>query len=264
MRVCFFSLLLGYSLMLASQENHFKFASYSEPSADKNFFRLGDKVLTLVKHGSDDNKPFVLLSLHNNEYTALQTGRNYIEENGGSFYELANNNERLVSFQLMDKEYLFDPNRIFTYKGREANLKMNKSWTRTAHDQVLLFARFILNEIPERKTIVALHNNTDEEYNIHDYKKGGRLAKDAKEVFINPALDVDDFYLTTDDNLFERLKAQNYNTVLQSANGAADDGSLSVYCAKVNRNYINIETQFDHIEEQQMMLYVLEKVLKDF
>jgi hypothetical protein len=262
MRTCFFSLLLGYSLLVAAQEDHYTFTSNPEPFTERNYFRLGDRVLALAKHGYEDNKPFVLLSLHNNEQTAIQTGLEYVSENGGTLYELVNNQQRNISFVLMDQRYLFDPNRIFTYKGREANLKMFRSWDKRTHDEVLKFAQFILSEIPFRKTIVALHNNTNEEYDITDYKRGGRYYRDAKAVHTNPDMDLDDFFLTTDAATYKRLKELNYNVVLQNNAKVKDDGSLSVYCARVNRKYVNIETQFGHAGVQQEMLDVLEKVLK--
>lgn len=262
MRLCFFSLLVGYSLLLAAQEDNFTFTSNSRPFTERNFFRLGDRVLTLAKHGNDDTKPFILLSLHNNEHTAIQTGMNYVTENGGAFYQLINEGERNVAFVLMDQRYLFDPNRIFTYRGREANLRLFQSLNKRTHDQVLQFAQFILNEIPFRKTIVALHNNTDGEYDLGDYKRGGKYHRETRAVHYNPDMDLDDFFLTTDETVYRRLKDLNYNVVLQNNSKVKDDGSLSVYCAKVNRKYINIETQFGHTGVQQEMLDVLEKVLK--
>jgi hypothetical protein len=262
MRLCFFSLLVGYSLLLAAQEDNFTFTSNSKPFTERNFFRLGNRVLTLAKHGTDDTKPFVLLSLHNNEHTAIQTGMSYVTENGGAFYQLINEGERNVTFVLMDQRYLFDPNRIFTYRGREANLRLFQSLNKRTHDQVLQFAQFILNEIPFRKTIVALHNNTDGEYDLKDYKRGGNYHGETKAVHYNPDMDLDDFFLTTDETVYRRLKDLNYNVVLQNNSKVKDDGSLSVYCAKVNRKYINVETQFGHTGVQQEMLDVLEKVLK--
>lgn len=261
MRLCFFSLLVGYSLLLAAQEDNFTYTSNSEPFTERNFFRLGNRVLTLAKHGNHDTKPFVLLSLHNNEHTAIQTGLDYVSENGGAFYQLINEGERNVSFELMNQRYLFDPNRIFTYRGREANLRMFKSLDKRTHDQVLQFAQFILNEIPFRKTIVALHNNTEGEYDLNEYRKGGKYYRETKAVHYNPDMDLDDFFLTTDETVYERLKNLNYNVILQNNSKVKDDGSLSVYCAKVNRKYINIETQFGHTGVQQEMLDVLEKVL---
>jgi hypothetical protein len=262
MRLCFFSLLVGYSLWVAAQGDNFTYTSNSKPFTERNFFRLGDRVLTLARHGYEDEKPFVLLSLHNNEHTAIQTGINYVAENGGAFYQLVNEGERNVAFTLLDQRYLFDPNRIFTYKGRETNLKMFNSWDKRTHEQVLRFAQFILNEIPLRKTIVALHNNTDAEYDLKDYQKGGKYFRETKALHYNPDMDLDDFFITTDEGVYQRIKELNYNAVLQNNSKVKDDGSLSVYCARINRKYVNIETQFGHTGVQQEMLDVLEKVLK--
>ena len=124
------------------------------------------------------------------------------------------------------------------------------------------FAQFILNAIPFRKTIVALHNNTDKEYDLKDYQRGGEYHRETKAVHYNPDMDLDDFFITTDELVYNRLKEHNYNVVLQNNSKVKDDGSLSVYCARVNRKYVNIETQFGHTGVQQEMLDILEKVLK--
>lgn len=260
MRALLLCLVAGFALQCYGQGTSFSFASYTYPTTEKSFFRLGDKVMTLAKHGDESDKPYIMVSLHHNETTSIAEAKDFVVYNGGVFYELLNNNQRNVSFELLDKKVVFDPNRIFTGWGRTENLKLNKSWNKVADKQLLNFARFILNELPESKTIVAVHNNTDGNYSINSYKKGGELEKDAKEVYHNTTMDADDFFLTTSKTLYDKLKQQECNVVLQS-NKAKDDGSLSIYCAKAFRDYVNVETQHGHTSELKNMLKILEEVL---
>ena len=42
------------------------------------------------------------------------------------------------------------------------------------------------------------------------------------------------------EEVFNRLKAQDLNVVLQQTRKIEDDGSLPVYCAKADRNYLTV------------------------
>lgn len=258
MRFFPFSLLFFFTLSLAGHENNLASHAHSKKNC---FFKLGGKLLSVARHGDEKEAPFVLISLHSNETTAIDAARIFIEKEGGLFLELLNYDQRLIEFNEAGKKFVFDPNRIFTPAGRIANLKLNKSYNRIVAQQVQKFARFILAEIPGNKTIIAVHNNTEGNYTINDYKKGNILENDAELIYQNPALDEDDFFLTTDLSLFKSLKANEFNVVLQHKSKAKDDGSLSIYCARSNRPYVNIETEHEHLDEQQKMLTALQDIL---
>ena len=125
------------------------------------------------------------------------------------------------------------------------------------------FARFIIKIIPENNIIIAVHNNTNDRYSIEDYKQGGGLQKDAEDVYINDAWDKDDFILTTDKGIFEKLKIKKANVILQHPETVTDDGSLSVYCAKIKRQYINIEAQEGHLKQQLQMLQIVKDIIEE-
>ncbi len=259
MRFPIFFLLLFFTLSLSGHEN----SPASHKHSGKNcFFKLGDKLLSIARLGDEKEAPFILISLHSNETTAINTARSFIEKEGGLFLELLNYNQRLVEFNVAEGSFVFDPNRIFTSAGRIANLKLNKSYNNNVERQVQQFARFVLAEIPGNKTVIAVHNNTDGNYTINDYKKGNNLERDALLVYQNPALDEDDFFLTTNLSLFKSLKAEKFNVILQDKGKAKDDGSLSIYCARSNRPYVNVETEHGHLDEQQKMLTALKEILE--
>jgi len=254
-----FFLLLFFTLSISGNEN----PVIHKHNRKTCFFKFGDNLISIARHGEEKESAFVLISLHSNETTAIDGARIFIKNEGGLFLELLNYDQRLIEFNEGERKFSFDPNRIFTPAGRIANLKLNKSYVKMVEHQVQQFAKFILNEIPGNKTIIAVHNNTEGKYTINEYKKGNKLEKDAKLIYQNNELDEDDFFLTTDPSLFKKLQSKKFNVVLQHNSKAKDDGSLSVYCAKNNRPYVNIETEHGHLEEQQKMLSVLNEIIGD-
>jgi hypothetical protein len=227
----------------------------------KTYFRLGEKVVSLAKLSTADELPFIIVSLHSNEYTATEAARKFITEYGGTYIELLNNNERNIEFSLFEKKMSVDPNKIFTPRGRWNDLAANQKTDHIISQQITEFASFILNEIPVDKTIVSLHNNKEGDYSMNDYIKGGDFFKNARLVYQNPALSVNDFIITTDKVVFEKLKEKKLNVVFQNYQ-VKDDGSLGVFCAKTKRAYIGIETQIGHFNEQENMLRAVADILK--
>lgn len=58
----------------------------------------------------------------------------------------------------------------------------------------------------------------------------------------------------TDHKILHALIVGQYNVVLQANETMTDDGSLSVYCAKLGIPYVNVEAQYGHIWLQMYML----------
>ncbi|MDQ3683636.1 MAG: hypothetical protein M3352_11305, partial [Bacteroidota bacterium] len=143
MRFSPFFILLFFTLSLAGHEN--LLASHTH-SGKNCFFKLGDKLLSVARHGDEKEMPFILISLHSNETTAITAARTFIEKEGGLFLELLNYDQRLIEFNEAGEKFVFDPNRIFTLVGRIANLKLNKSYNKKVEQQVEQFAKFILAE----------------------------------------------------------------------------------------------------------------------
>lgn len=227
----------------------------------KSFFRFGERVVALAKHTTVVDQPYVLVSLHNDEYTASEAARKFIQEEGGTYLEVLNNNERNIDFTLFDKEMTVDPNNIFTPKGRWMDLAANRKTDHIISQQISEFANYIIAEIPQNKAIISLHNNTEDAYTIDMYAKGGSLANNARFVYQNTEMDENDFVLTTDKAVFEKLKEKKINVVFQPYN-AKDNGSLNIYCAKTKRTYIGIETQVGHSAEQEKIVETVADILK--
>jgi hypothetical protein len=254
------SLLLIISVAtIYAQQTQLIYAS-STTSSGKSYFRLGDRVITIARHGAVDTEPYVLVSLHNNEVTSIQVGKEFVKEKGGLFIELQNDQKRIIMVDLYNRNLAVDPNRIFTM-ARSYGIQVSNRLDERIGKQITEFSQFLLNEMPINKTIVALHNNTNGEYSIRSYQKHPAIKRDAKLVHVNPEMDEDDFFYTTSKDIFDKLKEKNVNVVLQSSK-AYDDGSLAIYCANSNRPYVTVETQIGHEAEQKKMLEIVADILK--
>jgi hypothetical protein len=248
--------------LLSAQEVQPTFASYttSVPVIKKNYFRLGEKVITLVRHGVTTNEPYVVVALHNNEFTAAEAAKKFVADNGGLYLELLNDNQKNISFSLFNKDMVIDPNNIFTPKGRWLELSAGQKKDHIISQQITGFANFIIEELPVDKTIISVHNNIEGEYSITRYQKGKDLFRNVKFLYANPEADPDDFIVTSDKKIFDELKDRKINVVLQSYQSRVD-GSLSVFCTKTHRSYVGVETQLGHFTEQERMLNAVAEIL---
>ena len=82
-----------------------------------------------------------------------------------------------------------------------------------------------------------------------EYARGNKRSADCKKVYINGEQDADDFFLTTDNDLYEKLADKGFNTILQDNKNCTEDGSLSVYCGKKSIRYVNCETEHGKVEQ---------------
>ena len=195
----------------------------------------------------------VFVALHENEYTSVEAVEHMLPTIGGTLIRLRHDGGRNVVFYLDGSRFQFDPNRIFTPEGMRRTLGVGA--TEEAIAEVYDLATQIVQEIGSGP-IVALHNNTDGGYSTLSYVEGGSFTRDAAEVYQVSGSDPDDFYFTTDPSLFTALQSGDFNAVLQ-ADGAIDDGSLSIYAAQYGIPYVNVEAQHGSVEVQQRMLQQL-------
>jgi hypothetical protein len=217
--------------------------------------RIGDARVRLLVHVSGEGTP-TYVHVHENERTALEAARRVFRETGGRLLELRAQGKRLIVFRKNDREYRFDPNRIFTPDGIERTLRRYGAYSETARDEVGHLARHLLDAgvVDASRMVVAVHNNAAGEYTARSYVPPGPLARQAEAVHVNSLLGVGDFFIVTDRRLFEELRARGWNVVLQDNQRATDDGSLSVYCGRRRIPYANVEARYGHLETQIDML----------
>ena len=227
------------------------------------FLRVGD---TTVQVFVTERLPsgLTLVSVHENEQPAVAAARRFVERHGGRLLELKSQRQRLVTFRLAGTRYTFDPNRIFTSSGIAKSLRLNGPYSRPAHDAVAQFAERLIGYIRKNLSppLIAVHNNSAGALSVESYRKGANLEREASRVAINPKLDPDDFFLVTDELIFDRLTAAGFNVVLQS-DQPSDDGSLSVFCVRNRISYVNVESEFRHSGEQSRMLEAIADVSRN-
>lgn len=228
------------------------------PVVDTHTVSLGDTVRTVIRYRYHQTSQPFFVHLHHNEQTADSVLHQYLGEHGGTAIGLQNDRQRLVTFSINAKKFLFDPNRMFTARGRRQSLHLLSSYNEQAATFVAAFARRLVSLFPPSVPVIALHNNTDSAYAFHWYDNGGDLAGETKALYRNPQMDPDDFVLTTHEPLFHHLKAAAINVILQDNTKANDDGSLGYYLGRHGRLYVNVEAEHGHFAEQ---LRILEAVL---
>jgi hypothetical protein len=236
--------------------------SLTRSKTQRYYYKLGTTGVTLRKTTFDSSGAWFFIRLHDDEVTAEAAALHFLEQHGGTLLTIENKNNRFIRFAVNGRKYQFDPNRMFTKAGIRSNLQLLNSKFAAAQQHVERFGNFVLRLVPDTALVIAVHNNTEGRYSIRSYTSDPVLKRNAAAVHINPAHDSDDFFITTDDALFKKLREANYNCVLQNNETATDDGSLSIYYDRQGRRYINVEAQAGHLAQQKEMIHALEEALQ--
>ena len=208
-------------------------------------------------------KNFYFISVHEDEATGIEAAKEFVQDSNGIFVYLKHGGTRNINFNCGGDNFIFDPNRVYSDSGRMASLeKLSTIYNPYADSVTANFANLFLSFINNPKHIIALHNNTDENYSIKSYLKGGSEYGNAQKMYINKKLDADDFIFTTDENIFMQCKKLKLNVALQNNKNCFDDGSLSVYFGRKNISYTNIEAQHTHLQLQKEMINAVWKIIK--
>jgi hypothetical protein len=227
-------------------------------------YKLGEGILPIRILQYGDLKNIVCINLHDNETTSVEAARSVLELKGGTLIKIENNKQRVVHFKLRGITYGFDPNGIFSKAGIEKTLKENSSTNALAIQEIEKFAQRLLQLIPGNTScMVALHNNTDDDYSVTTYLSGNERQHDAKAVYRASMQDVDDIVFTTDSLLYIKMADNGYNSIWQDNVNVRKDGSLSVYCGEKGKRYINIETEHGKFDQYAEMLGKLLAILSE-
>jgi hypothetical protein len=225
----------------------------SIPLTEERLFCIGHINCKLSVVGKEGTLA-TFVALHENEITAIEAfDRVKKQLDQIKLFELKQSGERLLKYHINGKDYLFDPNRIFSVTGIKNTLnKYNKNFPEELERGVKSFSDSLLRLItpPSKGSyVIALHNNTENEFSILSYKN----SVNATSVFVSKKQDIDNFFIVTQKEDFEYFKSLDRSVVLQSPS-ATDDGSLSVYFQKNGMPYINIEAQHGQLQQQTSMI----------
>jgi hypothetical protein len=237
--------------------------------------QLGDSLVQFVTENPDKDKQILFINVHENEATSMQAIRAYDVRDEYPFMYLKHNGTRRISFNMDGVVYSVDPNRIFSHDGILATIQFdsvyhtkfigkNKNsdsglerytitpmWNvNKAAKMTKKLSRAVLKAVKNARCIISLHNNTPDNYSILSYQPGRGEAQNARELYINPKMDPDDFIYTTSNFIFQSLKTLEINVILQDNENCIDDGSLSVYCGKHGIPYANVEAEEGHLTQQ--------------
>ena len=223
-----------------------------------SFYNLGNKNIGVVTYKYNNNPNILMINVHDDEVTAIETSKQVLRKTGGTLIKINNDTQRLVSFKLNNILYTFDPNRMFTQNGIITSLNKYECYSPDAVEKIEGFAKFVLSKIPaDNATLIALHNNHDGGYSINTYEGKGDLSGDSGAINIDDIRATDDFFLTTDEIIYNKIRSYGYNVTLQNNLDANDDGSLSIYYGEKNKSYVNVETKHGKPEVQFNMLMIV-------
>ncbi|UKN01621.1 hypothetical protein K6119_18015 [Paracrocinitomix mangrovi] len=223
--------------------------------------KIGDATVQILKEYGNVNDSILFINVHEDETTSIETVYEYAKISPVHFVRLKHKETRRIDFNLRNKAYSIDPNRIFTKKGRRKTLRDGGKFSFKAAKSVKVFADSLLLHLNDVTVVIAMHNNTDVNYSIKSYLPGGDEAKNTDQVYVNPEMDPDDFIYTTELDFYLKLKDKNINVILQDNKRFVNDGSLSVYCGVNGIPYINIEAQKGHFEEQLELIKAVLSIL---
>lgn len=224
-------------------------------TTDTSAIVLGDLDLFLIRY-SYNTPGLNFLAIHDDEDTGVKAAFRYINKNGGSILDCQYGGVRNFKFINAEETFQTDPNSIYTSAGIKIGLKKYGIWDDNVMELLQKTGKTILKTYSSKPAyIFTLHNNADGGFGISSYLKGYDLGSTADSVHINFQMDYDDMVLVTELPLYNLLKKENINVVLQSKN-AADDGSLSIYAMQQKIPYINVEVQHGHIEEHLRLIEI--------
>jgi hypothetical protein len=231
--------------------------------SDTTYVALDDFAMNLVRYKyRTPNINF--LAIHDNEDTGVKAAFEYIRFSGGMIIDPQYGGRRNYVFNHNGTHIDIDPNSIYTEAGIRQKLDDAGIDDDEVVDELSKVSKVILNLYSPGKPeyIFTLHNNGDGGFGIPSYLEGYELEGTADSIHINFEMDPDDFILVTEIPLYNTLKKENVNVVLQSPE-APDDGSLSIYAMQNKIPYVNVEVQHGHQNEHLSLIEIAIKAFKE-
>lgn len=180
------------------------------------------------------------LNVHDDENTSVIAGKKILAQTGGRLIELVHSGKRHVAFELDGQTYRFDPNRIFSPVGVRATLERTRNHSDAARQAIETFVMKLIETfaLDREPVIIALHNTGGGGLSINSYLADGDKPTTASATYVSTNRFSGDFFYVTDRRFFDYLKARDFNVTLQDDANVPDDGSASVYFARIGIPYI--------------------------
>jgi hypothetical protein len=223
---------------------------------------ISDTEIKVIENIGSESKVILFFNMHEDEKTSIEAMKSFNTHTPINYIYLEHSGQRRIQFKLSKTDYSIDPNRIFTQAGRKMTLEDGGNQSKNSETLVWKFAEQLLDYVKDYDAIVAMHNNTADNYSINSYLPDSSEAQNTAQLYINPKMDPDDFIYTTDEFVYNELIKQEINVILQDNTNFNDDGSLSIYCGLHKIRYVNIETEHGHLEKQVGLMKIIQKILK--
>jgi hypothetical protein len=227
---------------------------------------------------------------HHNEQTALRLAKDSIRQKGGRLIEIESfeqngNPARRLVFVFDGKSFSVDPNRIFTANGRRCGGfagKVEAAINNFADELLKIIYQTNENISPnDGKLVVAVHNNHDvddksvigqasdltatafvKSVQFRPAWRGAFEAQAAGVYLSNDEHDADNFIFLSTPRFVSYFAENNFNVVVQKPFSqlftdrcGVDDGSLSVYAAQQNIEYVCLEADQANGGERQKQMF---------
>lgn len=251
---------------------------------------LGETAVRVNVYEKRSAAAVTFVAPHHDERIGRELAREFVGERGGRFVEIEAADEngrpaRRLRFRLGENSYSIDPNRIFTENGRRCGgyaPEVSRAVERFSADLLeIIFGKGGDRSRGGEPFVVAVHNNGDQDERspqerINDltasaYLRPGALRPSPRTAFhaqasgvflSNAEQDEDNFILLSTPRFLGFFAGQGFNVVVQKPaealrerDCATDDGSLSVYAAQHDIQYINLEADAAHGASRQRQMF---------
>lgn len=166
------------------------------------------------------------LALHDDEGSSAAV-ESVLKDSAGLFIRLLNHRKRMLSYSCREEKNTIDPNRMFGETGLSPCVDS--------------FAAELLALMPDSLHWVSVHTNTEGGFSALSYAAKHSTLSDS--IWLQPGSDPDHFILATDPTAYAFFKSQGLNTILQRKGAQPDDGSLSLWADRHQRELITVEAQ---------------------
>jgi hypothetical protein len=222
----------------------------------------------------DPDSPFRYVVIHGDEETAPVATEEHLKRHPGVMIQLVNPRKRWVTFKLprLPYTYDFDPNRMFTRTGIEKNVRALNRRTRRSRYPLLFeevekfreqFLKLVVGSRPPDLAVIAVHNNSTSprsDFSFETFVNSRGYFPGVEAMQYRRSHSPFNLFIVTEAAVYDELARRGLNAVLENAELAHDDGSLSVFCGREKLRYANVETRQGELARQVEMLDTVREI----
>ena len=101
----------------------FTLQTYSQQTMETTHLNIGDSTIIINHQYIEKDSAVIYLNIHEDEQTSIEAIREFNKTKAVNFTFIQQNKTRRINFNIKQKNYSFDPNRIYTRKGRRKTIE---------------------------------------------------------------------------------------------------------------------------------------------